>query len=404
MSIWTKIFGVTDPKAEPLTYPSKAFGTNKSFFTTEEKDLAKFRRVYEQGGLVGEAIDTYPLFTLTNGYRLESDNETSEEMVQDFYDKIDIETCISQLIVDSLVIGKGYAEIVYNRAGNAIVGLLPRPAETFTENLDEKGNVLSYTQTVTRNSTVIKVDLKPEQIFVLDLHMPLIRRAMKDILIDAAVADGTATAIQRHGYPRYHVKIGQPGEDVPLQTLMDNGRQFEQIKPNHEWVTTKDVEVLNIDQSGVTNTAAYSDWSIQRVCTALGVPEEMLGLGRGSTEATSKVRIKCFNDKIGTIQKMVARQLDVQLVDKLTGNPGSVWTEFNDVSPADENLKADYAVKLLTANPMDPYAIVTPEWVRDYLGIEISPEQLMDMNDELNLKEEPVPEVIVDEKNVPPAP
>lgn len=311
MSLLSRLFGLADPNAEPKSYPSRVFrfGKQRTYFDSDNKDQLKCRRMYEQGGMVGEAIDCYPLFTLTNGYRLEGDDEKLAETVQEWYDKVDMETVLHQLIVDALVIGKGYAEIVYNRAGNAIVGLLPRPAETFSENLDQMGNVISYTQTVQRNHETDKVEFAPEQIFVLDLHLHLIQRAMRDIETDAAVADATAVSIQRHGFPRYHVRLGQPGESIPEQTLREHGRQFESIKPNNEWTTTKDVEILNIDTQGAVNTKLYGDWAVQRVCSALGVPEEMLGLGRNSTEATANVRLQAFYDKIGSIQKRVAREI-----------------------------------------------------------------------------------------------
>jgi hypothetical protein len=355
-------------------YPKKSFVTGKQlvFFDSDNDDKFKFRRMYEQGGLVGEAIDAYGLFAFTNGYRLEGDDEPLKEAVQEFLDKVDIETLGRQMITDALVVDKGFAEKVGNRIGTATVGLMYRPGETFKEVLDERGNVIKYIQTVMRDRAAISVELEPGAMFVLDLHTNLIRRAYKDILIDAAIADATATSIQRHGYPRYHVKLGLPGEAVSEDALRDHGRQFENIKANMEWTTTQDVTIDNIDKEGVSQAKLYSDWAIMRAAAALGVPEEMLGLGRGSTEATASVRMDAFRDKIGAIQKSFARSFTTQVIDALTGKPGAVWFEFNDVSPVDDQAKADFIAKIVSATPVDNWAIITPTWAREYLGIELS--------------------------------
>lgn len=371
---------------EGYSLPSFKSGTQPVFFNSEQGDKATFRRMYEQGGVVGEAIDSYPLFTFTNGYVLEGEEGSVRDMVQSFLDAVNIEVLGHRLIVDALVIGKGYSEIIYNKAGNKIMGLQYRPAETFTEVYDSRGNVVGYRQTVIIDNVRKTVNLPPEKVLVIDLFMPLVKRAFKDINIDATIADATATSIQRHGYPRYHVKLGQPGEAIGRQALVDHGKQFEDLRPNMEWTTTQDVAIDNIDKEGVGQAQAYTNWAIQRLSAALGVPEEMLGLGRGSTEATANVRLESFKDKIGSIQRRFAQYLNNKVIDILTGVPGSVWFKFNDVSPADELKKAEYVAKIITATPVDPWAVITPEWAREFLGIEIE--------EEYEPPEPEVPEVI----------
>ena len=372
------------PKDEGQGYSRASFksGTAPLFYQSDLTDKATCRRMYEQGGMVGEAIDAYPLFAWTNGYVLEGELEGDPtfDMVQEFLDANCIETLGHQLIVDALVIpddnhsGKGYAEIVRNRAGNGITSLQYRPAETITELLDPRGKVVGYRQTVRRDNSTLVVELRPEDLFVVDLHMPLIKRAYKDVLNDIAVADATATSIQRHGYPRYHIKLGAPGEVVSSDALRAHGQKFEDLKPNNEWVTTADVVIDNIDKEGIQQALAYTNWTVQRLSAALGVPEEMLGLGRGSTEATANVRLQAFYDKIGSIQQRFAQALNKQVIDLLTGRPGEIWLKFNDVSPEDEMKGAQFIATLLSATPIDPWSIITPEWAREYLGIEVEEE------------------------------
>ena len=149
--------------------------------------------------------------------------------------------------------------------------------------------------------------------------------------------------------------------------------------------TCADVTITNIDSQGVPRIKLYADWSMERMCSALGVPEEMMGLGRGSTEATANVRLQAFYDKIGTLQKRFARQWNSQILDpwsKATGGKaGDAKLVFNDVSPIDEGMIADLVQKLTAASgSVDPFQIVTPEWCRKRLGI--SEEEFQKWRDE----------------------
>jgi hypothetical protein len=350
-------------------------GTAPDVFDKDLEDMAKFRRMYVQGGIVAESMDAYPLFVWANGYALEGEEGAPAEAVQLFLDSQSVEVLGHRMIVDALVVGRGIAEIVWNRARNQVVGLQYRPAETFRPLKDARGNVVRWRQTVKRDNETVNVLLEPDQVFVLELDMHLIRRAYQDIIADAAIADATVVSIQRHGYSRYHVQVGLPGERVPRDTLQDLGKEFEDLKPNMEWVTTKDVSITNIDQSGVHQAQPYSNWAAQRLAAALGVPEEMLGLGRGSTEATANVRLDTFKQKIGSIQRRFSSQLNRQVVDRLTQRPGSVWFKFNEASIDALLRKAEVVAKLFQANQADPYAIITPEWAQEFLEIEVEEEE-----------------------------
>lgn len=347
-------------------------GKRPAFFDKDLKDAVKCRRMYEQGGMVGEAIDAYALFVFAQGYGLEGAEGATRSRVQTLLDKVNIEMLMRQMITDALVIpgGRGYAEIVWNRARSEVVDLMYRPAETIMPIYDERGRIALYQQTVVRDGSTITVELPKEDMFVLDLHMELVKRAFKDIEIDAIVADATATAIQRHGYPRYHIRMGQAGEKVPDTVLESHGQEFEELRPDMEWTTTHDVEILNIDSAGVLQAQQYNNLFSQRLAAALGVPEEMLGLGRGSTEATANVRLENFKFKVAAIQRMSASELSTQVLDLITGAPGVVWFRFNEVSLDEMLKKAEIVAKLTGANSFDPHAIASPEWCQEFMGIQ----------------------------------
>ncbi len=383
MTMWPFSKRRLEAAPRPKTYASSASKRVFDIFNRRHRSvdrLNKLETLYRQGGPVAEAVDCYPLFALTNGGHYESENEAALARVQEFHDSIDTETVFWQLILDAVLTGDGIAEIVSTADGSGIVDVIPRPSKMFEIETDEYGQIVAYKQYSDGLIRTPLAVLEPKDVLHVQFwRLPssvygvsLLERAADTIERYQAVAQGIAKAIERHGMPRYHIKVGQTGEAVSKDTIDSISQEFETLKPDNEMTTTRDIDIVNIDTLGVANVREYSEWTIQNLAAALGAPEEILGLGRGSTEATANVRLKAWYDKIGTVQRRVERPWNLKVVDRLAGTPGIVWWKFDDVSPLDQNVKADYVAKLMQANPLDPYAIVTPEWARKYLDIEVT--------------------------------
>lgn len=371
---------VAPEPATPMTYDVAVGGEKLDWYTKRDPMQEKYRTIYEQGGVVSAAVDCYPLFCFSRGYRLEGENEEQKKLVQKFHDNISFEDVMSKAMVDALVVKVGLAEIVPPRkqlpGEPNIAAIMNRPYEQFTEVKDDYGRLLMYRQIVIQKGKPKRtIDVPVERMFRLDLGIHLIARAYDDIMRDTDVAEGTAKSIKRHGFPRWHMKIGREGETISKQKLTQIEEQLKDLKANHEMATSRDVDIINIDGLGVDKVGAYASWSLDRLCAALCVPNELLGLGRGSTEATANVRLQAFYNSIGAIQKKAAREWNRQVVDKITGEEGAVSLIFNDVSPADELLRAQVVSTILQATPIDPWAIVTPDWCRDFIGIEVEQQE-----------------------------
>lgn len=373
------------PAQKPKTFPGKTLG-KRTTYLNEKRDtkIVEYRNIYEQGGPVSEGVDCYPLMMLSNGYRVEGDRMDEAQI---FLDEIDFETTAWKTIVDALVVKIGLAEIQAGLASDKypIAKVDHRYPETFEEIRDDYGKLLGYKQRIGQDFGVKKeIDVRVEDMFRLDLGLPLIERAYDDIMRDAKISTGTAKAIERHGFPRYHIGVGVSGETIAQAEIDAIAKQFEDLKPQHEMATPADVKIENIDSGGVPNAKTYGEWSMERLCSALGVPEEMMGLGRGVL--TGEIRMLGFWDKIGTLQKRFARQWNSQIMDRWSGKPGAVKVVFNDVSPVDETKIAELIGKLTAASgALDPFQIITPEWCRKRLGI--SEEDFQKWADEQQAKE-----------------
>ena len=309
-------------------------GTKKfTYFNTVNKDLQKYENIYRTGGLISQAIDAYPLFALSSGYTLEG-APTEVKATQEWLDKIDIEQLIWQGIVDSLVYGDGIQEMVYSKKGELLY-LVPRNPKYFTIDVDEWGMIVSYTQRADNNET----KLKPEKVSNLALislsgesyGQSLIGRAIDDIMRDTKTAESTAVAIERHGYPRYHIKAGdlEHGSEYSDEEKKTIAREFEELKADNEFVTDPDLEIIPIDVQGIAKIATYNEWSMSRLLGGLGVPSEVIGTGQSTTTyATASVEIVSFIKKVETYQRKAARCYN-RVIDIKTGIPGSVILKFN---------------------------------------------------------------------------
>lgn len=364
-----RVFG----RSKPKTIIPSSKNTFKIDPFKENRNINKYKRIYENGGIITEAIRCYPLAIFSNGWRVEGDNA---EAVEDFLEEINFDLIAPLMVTDALWAGDAYAELVKSYSGQ-IVQLAPRPPESFEIVYDEYGQITGYRQKIGFNEYI---DLAPEEIFHLQFYtyggsvygQSLIQTAYDEIMRDVRIAQSITESIVRHGTPKYHVRVGQEGGIVSEQVLTFIESALSDIHGRNEFITPKDVEILQLDTSGVNNVEAYSRTSIERLCSALGVPEEVLGLGRGSTEATANVRLKMFYDKIQSLQRRFARAFNTQVLDRVFP-PGSVKLVFNDPSILDNLMVADLIAKIYSASPLDP--IITREEARKLLGFENDEEE-----------------------------
>jgi hypothetical protein len=333
----------------------------------DEAQLQKYKIIYSQGGIVSQAIDAYAHYMLSNGYRIEGEDQGSVETVEEFCDEIDLESVISQGIKDALVYGCPFQEIVYGQgdASKTPLGVRSLPPNTLRINTDDRGVVQNYTQVVKIDSNkymeyyfdkdeVITFNLLPES--GNPYGISLIQRSWDDIMNDATIAQAITVAIKRHGFSKYQVKIGTEGEEVDQETIRGTDMELRGLESKNEIITPYDVEIINLDKDVLPDINAINEFSTSRNCISLGVPEIVMGLGRGSTEASSKVAMQSFYDRISNWQKIVVRPYNHSICDKLVGKKGKVKIVLNDANPEDENTKATWLAKIMLATPLDPYA------------------------------------------------
>ena len=318
-----------------IVNPKTFIGGKKlqKYFQTVNKDMQKCENIYRAGGIVSQAIDAYPLFGMSGGYEVVGAG-TQRRIVEDWLYDIDIEGLVWQAWVDALVYGDAIQENVYSR-GKDLLYLVPRNPKYFTIEEDEWGMITGYTQRAQDKKTV----LTPRQVTNLALiplsgetgGQSLIQRALDDIMRDTMTAESTAIAIQRHGYPRFHIKCGSENSDYNDEEKKAVAREFEELKADNEFITDPDIDIVAIDAVGVGKVNVYNEVSLGRMMGALGVPSEVVGTGQNvSTYATASVEMVSFIKKVETQQRRVERCFN-GMIDLKTGMKGQIKIVFNPV-------------------------------------------------------------------------
>lgn len=374
-------------KASNDTTAGKGYVASKStneptFFNPigrDEETLRKWELIYEQGGIASQCVDAYAYFILSNGWTIEGKSKAQREKCQEFTRKVQLRRKLWSYITDSIVFGRPFVEIGYGRGEGSGTPLVLNPLDPCTMRVesDIRGRVIGYTQIIRLNQNeVVKTHFTPEQMLSEPLFpksgslygMSLVGRAYDDIVHDAKISEATAQSILRHGFPKYHIQVGMEGELIDPVVLQRLDTEFKALGPRSEIATPRDVIVNNLDKDALPNVKDLNEWVQGRMVISMGIPEVVMGLGRGSTEASSYVEMAAFYDKISMLQDVIEIIVNT-LFDKVTGREGAVTFNLSDANPEDENKKADRIYKLVTMNPIEPFKVAPVEYIQEQFDI-----------------------------------
>ena len=373
--------------------PNKRFGFGGK--GDRQESIKRWMQIYRRGGPYADAVDAYWLFALSSGYTLvcRDGADALKEAVQAWIDQphVDLDEIIKLGILSAKIAGDAYQEVIPTRGGG-VWGVVTRDPGSFEKVHDQYGRITGYTQTTGQITTGLTrtpidkdvvINLMIDQIPGDVYGLSILGRAEDDVLRDCDIIESVTKAIHRHGTPKQQWDLGP---DATKEDFDAVETEMKKMDAQTDFATAG-ITINPLDTTGVSGVDTYSNVSLQRVACAMGVPEEMLGMGRGSTEATANVRMRTFLDKITTMQGIVASTYSRGLIDRITGVPGAVWIEFGDVDPGDEVARAEYINKVCTATPMDPFAIISRKQCQTFLGND--PEE---WEEDEGMKEETTPE------------
>jgi hypothetical protein len=350
------------------------------------RSMRNLRNIYLQGGYIAEGVDLFPLYAFGAGYELEidedaeGDGESAKKTVEEALNRMNFYDVQWQLSVDAATVRDGIGEIVYGKGllEKIPVNVVPRPAECFEFDTDQKGVIETYTQVCdNRGNTIRKIPLEPRQIlhyqFMSRPDSPygisIVERCLHDIKRDTKVTEAITAGICLHGTPKWHIKAGSTNPEAPQPSdanMVTLETEFADFNAKDQFLTRGDVIVQALDTAGVQNVQMYSDVTLLRVVAGMGIPGELLGLRQGTTDATAVSRVGAFLKKIKSCQRDIESLWNLNIIDRITGKPGLVKLKLNDPSPEDFVQIAAAIAQLRTGGD----ETVAPwQWCRERLKI-----------------------------------
>lgn len=365
------------PKTVIATGSTRQFNLTPS--VRNRTTLDKFWTYYNKEGTVWAAINSIAFNTVMVGYTIQSNNPEAKKLIHDFTKRVDLETHLLNNVIYALVLGDAFLEIIYKKNSKDISRLKDIDPRTMTINYNKYGEVQNYQQVINGQKLPpiekdyichIKLFSRADSPYGISMIEPSKDTIDRKVRTDEALSN----AIIRHGTAKYVATIGTPEERQipPKEVLEDIQSKLQYINEKNEFIVPWNVKIDTIDEKGIQGVEEYFNYFQSQVVLGLLCPEEALGLGRGSTEATSRVKAILFERMIRAFQIKIARIVEHDIFNKVlvaNGFPeNSVELVFNSVTEEDEALKAKWMGNLLRGFAKSEIKPFTINEIRSFFG------------------------------------
>src|SRR6056297_270018 len=294
--------------------------------------LRDIKQMRESGGTVSQLMHYKSLLHFGEGVEISvGDNEETEQSVdgypepltlkewlQDNFDSLD--QLLLELGEDALWYPYAVGEIRQDRTGG-FADFLPAQPWTLVPETDAQGEIIAWHEETRRGASTQTRTLAPDEIEHLVLHKNSARdttgisevlRNEDEIMAFKENEMAIRNAIELHGFPQRHVKVGReegaPVRDQELRrvrTLFDPST----TDANTAYFTGQDVDVESLEAEQFDYSSIH-EMNMRQLTTALGLPLEVGnvgadGLGSGKP---AELRMALLKLTITANQRMFCRQ------------------------------------------------------------------------------------------------
>jgi len=291
--------------------------------------------------------DMFAFMIISDEVRLMTETETDSEKADAWWKTIDGASLLQDCVRWSIV----YGNAVFEKSGMVsnqenIVRLKYMDGRQLEFDVDSKNELVKVKQYYESDKSV---PFKPDEIVNIRLipdsdgihGISLYDRNYDNIKDSLKANEAIVGYVERHAFPKYHIRKTpvRSGTPIPDPVMKNLEKTFEKINSKNEFITDDTVEIVALDKGGKGNLIKeVSDWAMMRIATGFGIPEEMMGMGRGSTEATANVKKEFLQFTISAMRRVISKQLKTQLLDKQAealGMAGSMWLEFPEITQSE---------------------------------------------------------------------
>lgn len=347
-------------------------------------NYTKLESIYKTDQLIFQAINIISTFAVSRGYEyLVTENSDEEIEMRDVLASFDNKVGLPKLLTDIVrhlhIYGNAYLEIVYSKTDEKKVvdiALIDPKTITFKKkgtgeiDFDESGNIKGYVQTVNAK----KIELSPEQIIHFRINTiadsltgtGIIEPLSKIIEAKRNIEIGLAEAVYRHGFPQFHVKLGDSEHQPTTEQVTEESEKYKRINSKSEFVTPYYYDIKVLESPALKGGESYLKYFIDQIVAGTGVPQTiLLGSGEFSNRATSFTQQQNFFLYIAGIQNLIAETLYKELFPKILQIEGcTIYMAFNSLeTKTDLELAQEREIYL-------KYNVLTPDEVRQEMGLE----------------------------------
>lgn len=328
---------ITDYKILPATDES-----GETFYKPE---YLKWLGFYKQIPEVQAVIDKKAIWTIGKGYKAKEKKDQLEKIRGNGKDTFN--SILANLYKVAKICGDSFAEIVKNKRSE-LKNLKPLNSETIKIYHNSYGLISKYEQVIQGK---VATTFKPDEIFHLannrigdECHgISSLEKLDKIIKFKNQSQDDLAVIFHRYVKPLLISKV-----DTDDQTEVNNFKtKLDNAFKNMENIiipsgTVEEIERVSIPQFSTLDPMPWIRLLQEYFIMAEGIPEVILGYGKETTEATSKILYLAFQQNIEWEQLWLEEQIKAQLGIEIEFEfPASIEPQFTQpTSPSSSFQKA----------------------------------------------------------------
>jgi hypothetical protein len=348
-----------------LVYTGSSKIAASSSMGRTQKKLNTYLDIYQTENVVFASIQVTAYNTIMVGYSIESENIQAKLLLEQLCRRINLMSALLEATKNALIFGDAYLEKRRQKDGT-VAHLFPVDPQTMIIDIDNYGRVVSYHQEINGQKGPI---LKPSDILHFRFFeipsspygLSLIEPNLKVIERKRVADESISNALIRHGTGKLLVKVGTEadGQIPPPETMDDIRDSLEDLNESNEIIVPWMIDVSTIDEKGIQGVDEYYSYFLSQLVTGLMCPEEALGLGKGTTEATAKTKAVLWERMLKAYQYSISQVLERELfneyllskgfIDQATQEPVYSSIIFDSVTEEDEAMRAKWLGNLIGA-------------------------------------------------------
>lgn len=296
-------------------------GSNGSNETTFQPDFTKWHGIYRTIPEYKAVVDKLASWTMGRGFTADKKTMKITEKIKG-WGKDDFNSISENQLRTAFMCGDSFAEIIRDKAGR-LINLKPLNPGSMKIIINKTGTLDGYEQVAQlKDSKAIPFDTK--EIFHLafnriadEMHGIPLGEMLQDLIrMRNGAMLSQEVIIQRMMVP---ITVIPVDEDDPatLNTLSTKWktayRKAEPLFVPKGTFDIKNMKFFGLPEGGVLDPINWMEYLIRVFSTAAGVPEVIMGWGKDTTEASSKITYLAYQQTIERLQRWYEAQLKMQV-------------------------------------------------------------------------------------------